>query len=42
MAGFAALLAVAFAVGGIIEGAVLMGAFAALIGYFLISDAIRS
>jgi hypothetical protein len=42
MAAFPAVIAVAFAVAGIPEAAVLMGAFAAGVGYFLCADAVRS
>jgi len=42
MSVFPALIAVAFAVAGIPEAAVLMGVFAVAVGYFLVADAIRS
>ena len=41
MSGFPALIAVAFAVAGIPEAAVLMGAFAVAVGYFLVADSVR-
>ena len=42
MSVFPALVAVAFAIAGIPEAAVLMGVFAVAVGYFLVADAVRS
>jgi hypothetical protein len=42
MSVFPALVAVAFAVAGIPEAAVLMGVFAVAVGYFLVADAVGS
>ena len=42
MSAFPALIAVAFAVAGIPEAAVLMAVFAVAVGYFLVADALRS
>ncbi len=42
MSVFPALVAIAFAVAGIPEAAVLMGVFAAAVGYFLVAESIRS
>ena len=42
MSVFPALVAVAFAVAGIPEAAVLMGGFAVAVAYFLVADAMRS
>ena len=42
MSVFPALVAVAFAVAGIPEAAVLMGVFAAAVDYFLVADTVRS
>ena len=42
MSVFPALVAIAFAIAGIPEAAVLMAVFALGVGYFLIADAVRS
>jgi hypothetical protein len=42
MSVFPALVAIAFAVAGIPEAAVLMGVFAVFVGYFLVADVVRS
>jgi len=42
MSVFPALVAIAFAVAGIPEAAVLMGVFAVGVGYFLVADEVRS